>query len=381
MALVPLENPVDRINILPNAMNWRGSWVNTEQYYQNDVVISSLNNSSYICIVPAVLGGTDPSIDPEWLELAAATTGVTSVSGSTYIGVSGTTNVTITNNGVRTLAVGTGLANVGTANNPSLINTGLTSLSAGLGISVAGNQITNTGIRSLGVGPGLTSSGGPNPTINNTGVLGIVQGLGITSTGGQTPTISNAGILSITAGSGLTSTGGQNPTLSLSTAGTSQLSLIVSPNNIAADPTTYPTPAGGTLNYAWNVNSPTLFTTQLASGAPANSVWLLDMSSFVVYLYGPPTIGLNRNIAITFIDNTTPGGPYGYSPNATIQYMPNTIFPIYSDCGVMAFDIGQARAQGLRVITNVTIFNNTNATMEPNGWGNIFATYFPNGLV
>jgi hypothetical protein len=386
MSLNPLDNPLERLGVLPNAMNWRGGWDITEQYYLNDVVVSPISTASYILSGPTtLLGGQDPSINAvDWTELSNPTTGVTSVSGSAYIGVVGTTNVTITNNGVRTLATGTGIANVGSANNVSLINTGITSLNAGLGIGVAGNTITNTGIRTLAVNPaGLTSSGGSDPTISNTGILTLTAGnAGITITGGQTATITNSGILGITAGSGLTSTGGQNPTLAV-TSVQPVITNIAAGLNITPDPATIPCPSGGTASYVMAMTSPSVFATQLATtGTPdPNGVWFFEMSNFDVFIYGAPSIGLNRNLSVSFWDTGTAGGPYSYTPfGSAIYFYPTQPLPINTDLGAFVFDLNAARAAGMRQLNEIRIFNNTDGTLEPQGWGSIYATYYPNGV-
>lgn len=389
MSLAPLDNPLERLGVNPNGMNWRGLWDATEQYYLNDVVISPATTASYILSGPTtLLGGADPSLNVDWTELSNPTTGVVSVSGSTYINVVGTTNPQIFNTGVQTLGTGTGITNIGTANQPVLINSGITSLSAGLGISVVGNQITNEGIRTLAVNTaGLTTSGGNNPTLTNTGVISVGAGSGISVSVGQTPTITNTGLLGLTAanaGAGV-SIGG-TPTAPLISVSATQpiLSNIFAAINIVPVPASVPCPAGGTLVYATILSGPSLFNTQLATtGSPdPNGIWLVDMANFDVYLYGPPAIGLARNLSISFVDTATTGGPYSYIPTgtSTIQFYPNQPLPINTDMGSFVFDITAARVAGLRTITEVHIFNNTNATLVPQGWGNVYASYYPNGV-
>jgi hypothetical protein len=104
MALSSLDNPLERLASLPNAMNWRGAWAATEQYYLNDVVVSPVNLASYILNgKTALLNGGDPTTNPDWIELSATATGVLQVNAGFGIGLdplSTPTIPTIDNHGV-----------------------------------------------------------------------------------------------------------------------------------------------------------------------------------------------------------------------------------------------------------------------------------------
>jgi hypothetical protein len=162
------------------------------------------------------------------------------------------------------------------------------------------------------------------------------------------------------------------------------LSNVAAGINIAPDGTTLPAPPlGGTAVYLMALTSPNLFSDQLANtGSPdPNGVWLVDMANFDVFLYGVPAMGLARNLVIQFVDASTIGGPYFYSPSGGgIQFYPTQPLPINTDIGTFVFDINAARAIGLRTIDQIHIVNNTDATLEPQGWGSIWASYFPNGV-
>jgi hypothetical protein len=229
-----IENPLDRLQLLPDAMNWKGAWNNNDQYFRNDVVISSLNNSSYILVGrTALVGGGDPSLNADWLELNVSTTGVTSINGSAYIGITGPgTNPTIVNNGVRTVSAGVGISLAGTANDPIVRNNGIVALLPGPGINIATPiappfiaTIDNTGVRQINVNPaGLSQTDTTGIVgLSNTGVLSVTSapGSGISVSAGQNPSITNTGVLSVTAAgppatSGITVTPGQNPQISAS---------------------------------------------------------------------------------------------------------------------------------------------------------------------
>ena len=221
MSLTPLDNPLERLGVLPNGMNWRGAWDVNEQYYLNEVVVAPANQASYILTgKTTLLGGLDPTMNADWTELSAPTTGVVSVLGSTYITIGNTpTNPQIINNGVQTITTNpaTGIQDIGTANNPSLVNTGILNLTQGGGIVITGTNtnktIANDGVIGITAGAGISVSAPPVVGISNTGILSLTAGAGIGITAGQTPTISNNGLTSITAGSGLSSTGGTTPTL------------------------------------------------------------------------------------------------------------------------------------------------------------------------
>lgn len=157
-------------------------------------------------------------------------------------------NVTLSNTGVLTTGVASGITNVGTAQNPVLANSGVlsvtagsnvtltgtaqnpqinvasvTPLTAGTGISITSNAINNTGV--LGITspvPGISIGGtAQNPTITNTGVVTIGAGQGISISGNSNlPVITNSGVTSLTAGAGISLSSASGAVTISSTAGT-----------------------------------------------------------------------------------------------------------------------------------------------------------------
>ena len=341
MSLTPLENPLKRLLTIPTVMNWRGGFDPTEQYFLNDVAVSPLTTASYILTGrTALLGGADPSLNPDWIELSNPTTGVASVS------------------------AGTGINLTGTGTNPIINNSGVLTTTAGLGISITGTA---------------------NPIITNDGIRTITAGSGISVSAGNNPSIGNTGILSITAGTGLASTGGQNPTLSISAPQSSLLTNFTSSVNIGGLNPPTQIVAGATGTVVMILSSPTLFSTQLASGAPdTNGTWLFDFNSWTFELASPPAtpIGLNRNLAISFVDNLTVGGPYTYTPanGGRIYFISGTTTPFTITLGEIAFDVNLARATGMRTVDGVVIFNNTNVDMTEAGYGDVMGSYYPLGV-
>lgn len=98
MSLVTIVNPLTRLNVLPNGMNWRGGWSATEQYYKNDVVVSNINQSSYILTGETTsYGGNDPTTNPLWVELSSQSTGIVSVNAGTGISITGNQGTPIVN--------------------------------------------------------------------------------------------------------------------------------------------------------------------------------------------------------------------------------------------------------------------------------------------
>ena len=363
MSLNPLDNPLERLGVLPNGMNWRGGWLVSEQYYLNDVVISPLTTASFILNgKTTLLGGADPSLNPDWIELSNPTTGVVSVNAGVGITITGTgSNPIVNNDGILTFTAGTGVNNTGTATNPIINNTGVLTCSAGTGISITGTTnpiITNDGIRTLTAGAGVSVSAGNNPIVANTGILGI------------------------TAGSGLSSTGGQTPTLAVSTSLQPKISQIFYQLNVPAGLTPSPVPPTSTGSIVVILNSPTMFATQLATtGTPdPNGSWLIDLSSWNFILTTTP-VGLNRIITFTFVDNTTAGGPFTYSPNVggIVRFQIGANVPSFN-LGQVVFDMNVARGTGMRTIDEIVVNNTTGADLYMGGWNDVIATYYPQGV-
>jgi hypothetical protein len=385
MSLTSLENPLERLKILTTAMNWRGGWDITEQYYLHDVVVSPANSASYILTGPiAFSGGPDPSFNPDWTEVSNPTTGVASVTGSAFITIGGSpTNPQVINNGVCGISVGLGLQDLGTPNNPVLINTGITSLQDGLGISTFGNTITNTGIRTLTVGAGLSSSGGNDPSVSNTGIISLIPSTYIGISSGQTPTITNNGVVQVSGGTGISIGGTANIPIISTTITPPTLTRVFTSNQTQADSTTFPTPASGT-GILFVFMGSGLFGQQLQfTGTPtANGIWLLDMSNHILSLSYTPPIGPTRTLQVSFWDTVTAGGPFSYQPLLSTNYFygATSASPATTALGVFPFDITIARAAGLRQLTEIRIDNNTLGILEMVSWGSVFATYYPSGL-
>ena len=117
-----------------------------------------------------------------------------------------TNNVQISNTGVLSVAVGSGLSTSAASGALTLANTGVLSAVAGTAISVSSGTgdvtISNLGVTALTAGTGTSVSGSTGSvTVDNTGVLSATGGTGLSvsaSTGAVT--FSNTGVTSIVAG-------------------------------------------------------------------------------------------------------------------------------------------------------------------------------------
>ena len=91
MSVDTLSNPLTRLGVLPTAMNWRGVWSVSEQYYKSDVVGSPIDNLSYVLDITSLSGGSDPSSSADWTAITTtAAAGITSVSAGTGITIDNT---------------------------------------------------------------------------------------------------------------------------------------------------------------------------------------------------------------------------------------------------------------------------------------------------
>ena len=382
MSLNSLDNPLERLQVLPNAMNWRGVWNNTTQYYRNDVVLDSTDTATYIALNISTLGGAAPSLAPsDWEILAPATSGVIGITAGAGIAIGGTPTLpVISNTGILSATAGPGITNTGTATNPKFENTGVLSLGVGTGLSSTGGNnptIANTGVLSVRGGTGVSVGGSNIPTITNTGVLSVsVVAPGLASTGGQTPTIANTGIVSITAGTGIALSGPPNaPTLTLTATGASPvMSLITSfsPSGVINN--------GATGAIAASPSPTSLLANHLLNGSPdPNGVWVLDLTGYTYFSAPPPSAP--NTLTLFLRDTTTGGGPFAYGGVVGTGIVDVDVNrPLYLSLGKFYLDVATCRATGFRVLNTVSIINNTGQQIFPTGSGAIPAFYYPNGI-
>jgi hypothetical protein len=123
-------------------------WNPSTVYILNDVV--EYSGFTYISIQTGNVN-RQPDTNPLWWGVSGGG-GVTSIVAGAGITVSGSSAITITNAGVRSLTAGTGMSLTGTANNPTVVNNGVVTLTAGTGITLSGSA-NNPTITAVSNGP------------------------------------------------------------------------------------------------------------------------------------------------------------------------------------------------------------------------------------
>lgn len=391
MSFAPLDNPLERLAILPNAMNWRGTWDATEQYFKNDVVVSPTNSASYILAgQTALLGGADPQFNVDWIELSLPTTGVASVNAG----------------------VGITLDPLGTATNPIIDNDGVITLTAGAGMFVDNTDphnpiVENIGVHSVGAGTGIALdplSTPQIPIINNDGVITLsgTSGVNVDNSDPHNPIVSNTGVITVSAGSGISVS-------ALSLVGDVQIS-----NN--AEPTlcyleiTGNTPASGPIpiqtappnnEVSFQLTFPTLPTTtkflDILQDATKNGGFLMDFSAFCFYIdqqnIAPPSqmvcslIGFKAGggppVPFTFPITSFFGGEVNFAGNVAGQPPTNMVAnggQVFLD--LASYRVASVGSVGIATAPNRIVFTNlagvpVYATSFPR---KIMCRYYPNGL-
>lgn len=387
MSLETLTNPLERLQLLPDGMNWRGLWNNTTQFYQNDVVLSPLTTAPYILTRLALVGGLDPSLVPaDWTDLAPATGGITGLTAGQGISITGTPTIPqINNTGILTLTAGNGITNVGTATDPELRNAGITTLNVGTGIGSSGGQtptLTNTGVRTITTtaGSGITITGSPNaPTVVNSGILALTAGAGITISpvpAPNQPTIVNSGVVSITGGTGITISGpASTPTISANLSVADPIVSIIPTSAVFL-----PIAPASTGSIPLAINPASLLAQHILNGSPdPNGLWILDCSTYSFYNFAPA--GGTNSVVVAIEDTSTGGGPYTYAGVAgTGTIVLNGSPPYFSSLGKFYLDVAACRATGVRVLDNLLLSNDTGGNLDNTSAGVICATYYPNGI-
>jgi hypothetical protein len=435
---IDLSDPLDRLDALPTAINWRGEWDPNTLFYRNDIAVSPITKGSYINVTPAttISGGGDPSLNAvAWYAFGSGAAGVQEITGTEYITVGPTTTPKITNNGVVTLEIapGTNLNNLGTAQDPILEDTGVTNVLADPGILITpdisnsnllyvdntgvvnivtdsasgfttGSDVNNvslfyTGILSVNNPPnsGITVGTGQSPLVTNTGLLSLNVGTGLSNISTpQTPNIINTGVIDI-SGSGVTVTG--FPSIKLSTTHPS-VSLIgtitgpMVPNPTLPTSPTIPNPPG---RIPITQTPGTFWATSIATQTPYSSGTFFLNLNISMLLKGPSsgiTFAARGKLSFTIYDSVNNVVYAPITPNLresanvnTIQfprtinsqYRPTSVNPIITS---MVVDLQSLWTSGFRTMTHIQISHSINNGAEQGAFqlsqgANVFATYSP----
>jgi hypothetical protein len=418
MSIQGLQNPYERLQVLPTTVNWRGTWTATESYFRNDVVISPINAASYILAnQTALTGGVDPSANPDYVELSPLSTGVIGVVQGTGITVDNTNPQTpiINNAGVITINGDGTTINVDNTDpqNPVISSNSITNIIQGAGISVDNNNpqapiIGNTGV--LRILPADASVNVINQTgnvsISVNGLTGVTQGPGIGIAGSpNNPEISNTGVRTLSVNFGLSTTGGTNPTLtntgvitvaaadtSIIVTGTAQDVLLRTSAPVATrcfsinTQTTNFAPAAPNNSVVIVVAVPPLpniFNDYLANGAPdPTGIFMIDMNELSLLFFQAPggsDIISNNVCSVSFLDNAS---EYTSAVVLNNSYLvPTQSYPVNASAGMLYFNVADARTAGLTTVNGIRFNNQTNGSMVIQSYViPINGTYYPAGL-
>ena len=292
MSLTTLENQLSRLNILPNALNWRGGWNVSDQYYRNDVVISPNDGYGYILTITALQGGVDPAGNlADWIGIAPATGGgINSIIAGAGISIDNTNPQIpiIGNTGIITATAGLGLVNNGTAANEP--------------------EFDNTGVLSLAVAPasGLALSGtAANPILSNTGLLTLLASNGVVNAAtAQAPSLENTmntALYKLPSGGAFVASGPHSyggPAI--------EIGRFTIPADAVPGSTALLYVKGWGLNN-WNTTSPT---------------GLMEYSSYFSKTVGP-TMAFTGYAPFGFTDNGPPTNPSFVVPSSIVNGVPH----------------------------------------------------------
>ena len=133
---------------------------------------------------------------------------INSVSVSSGLSITGVSDLTITNTGVRSLAA-TGISVSSAAGEVTIT---APTVSGGAGITVAGSgttalTVSATGVNSVSAGTGISVSGTTALTVSATGVNSVSAGTGISVSGTTSLTVTNSGVTSLVAGTNVSVSG------------------------------------------------------------------------------------------------------------------------------------------------------------------------------
>ena len=146
------------------------TWNPATVYVANDIV--AFDGVLYISLLGANVN-RQPNSNPTYWATTGASSAITSIVAGSGISVAGTTAITVTNAGVRTLTAGTNMLLGGTATDPTVINNGVRSITAGTNITLGGTanipviNATNNTVRNTTMITSVFNSSGSPIVLNN----------------------------------------------------------------------------------------------------------------------------------------------------------------------------------------------------------------------
>jgi hypothetical protein len=223
--------------------------------------------------------------------------GVLSASAGTGIGITGTSNITIENNGVLSITDGTASS------------VGIITMSGGTGVEVLNGPpagtftFNNTGVTSLEL---------------LTGSIDLVPGSGITVTtapppGANTITIANTGVLSLVPGANITTSG----------TSTATIGYVATPPAVQAATTTALLPASVNTLFILTSGATQNFTTAGLGAGDAGKVWYVKNASAAdidIEANGVAIGGVTDVLHTKRNDTNTPAQVIYWSGSALIMY-------------------------------------------------------------
>lgn len=372
-----ITDPLRVLRELPTTMMWRGLFDPIIQYIRNDVVISAINNATYICFADVALLGEDPTTNStNWFLFTGIVNFIHTLKleGLTNVG---TASVPILKNeGVVEMTAGKGVILTGTLQNRIVNDSAIVGFIEGQGILVNGSEITNDGIRSIGTGGGLyLEIPPPTAKLSQNNILSVTAGAGIQNVGtAQNPILENDWVRSASFVN-ITNTGTANELVLESasvetisnTDGSVQISgllqnrvigclqvplpITILQNPFSVVPVGWPVINSGGVSAELNFPCfSSLMNSSLANGASAYVT--INLSSICIRVNGG-TVGLLKG-EIFLLDSTT-SSKFNIG-NLSTNNSSSVAYPFDMSFGTYSFTIDLLRATGMRALTGIAFF-------------------------
>jgi hypothetical protein len=152
-------------------------------------------------------------------------------------------------------------------------------------------------------------------------------------------------------------------------------------NNAAQQPNDVATP-----NTSFNVGVslpplPNIFNDYLANGAPdPTGIFMIDFTQMLFYFFASGAV-VGNVFYVAFYDSVNNHEYVSSTVLNTSYLVVGQAYPITATPGMVYFNVADARAIGLRTVSILRIYNNTNANMAIQNLSSLInGTYYPLGL-